>query len=212
MELAQWSEDKFCLFQNHFMRKALLFTTAFLSFAIARSQVNQGSVLVGGNIGFGSGKIEGPSYSSSYSSNQVILNPSLGFAIRQNTILGFGINYGHSKIEGGFDRTTNLFGGSIFLRKYLPLGKSFNAFGETLAYFDKSEDEEISGSSTFNSKSTVAELSFHPGISYSLTNKFQLEVGINSLAEISYTRRENTNTPNSQSNQTTRFFSLTTAS
>src|ERR1043165_4021963 len=103
------------------MKKILVFSLLFILFTSASySQINKGSVLLGGNIGFSTNKTK----DTSLENNSVSILPVIGIAIKQNLIVGINFSYAHNKnnlyvtssqVEG------ESYGAGIFLRKYIPL-------------------------------------------------------------------------------------------
>ena len=171
------------------MRKLLLvLTTCFLSAISVHSQINKGSVLLGGGINFGTWKDKDSLMDRT--SNSITLFPAIGLAFKTNTIAGVQLTYSHSRVNPTFPGnpvyTSNAYGGELFLRKYKPLGKGFYLFGQAgLAY---RESRHISTLPTFKdkqvSKSITAEL--HPGIAFAVSKRFHLEIGLNDLVNMRY--------------------------
>ncbi len=82
------------------MKKVIL---AFLSIAVcalfASAQIIKGSALLGGGLNFGSNKSEAPNGSESKQTTYAV-NLSAGSAVKENTIVGGSLNYGHSIQKG----------------------------------------------------------------------------------------------------------------
>lgn len=189
-------------FQNQqLMRKTLLFLFACLFInSFVQAQIKKGTILLGGNISAGSSKFEIKSpLHSEQKSHGITINPSIGFTIKENLVLGGGGIYGYSSSkESNSKSTNNLYGAHIFLRKYLTLGKGFYLFGDGSVYFNKSKNDNTSnGLKTSTAKTTSIGMSFYPGISYAVNNRFHLEVGLNNLAYINYQNQKYTAGSNS---------------
>src|SRR4051812_14967137 len=129
------------------MNKILPLALLCLFFSSATdAQIKKGSLLLGGDISFSKNKGSydyQPSYD--YSTKGLTLNPSLGVAIKENTIVGAGLSYGKTWFQSSnsnSDRKSDGKGAQLYIRKYMPLGKGFYLFGQSGAYVNKSKDEE----------------------------------------------------------------------
>lgn len=107
------------------MKKTILFSAALLFLVIfTHAQVTKGSIFLGGGIGIGTSK----NRFTDKENVSVSITPSVGYAIKQNTILGINLLYSHSKSyydPSNGEQVNNSNGISIFGRKYLVLGKGF---------------------------------------------------------------------------------------
>jgi hypothetical protein len=197
-------------FQNQqLMRKTLLFLFACLFInSFVQAQIKKGTILLGGNISASSSKTEtSTTIPSEQKSRGINISPSLGFTIKENLILGGGVNYGYSSsTEQSFKRTNNNYGANLFLRKYLTLEKGFYLFGEGSAFVNKANTEDKnSGTISSSNKFLTVGLNFNPGVSYAVNNRFHLEVGLNNLGYISYQKQKYTSGSNTSK---TNSFSL----
>src|SRR5687768_15131500 len=103
------------------MRKVyLLIFTAVLTTNFVHAQIPKGSTWLGGSLGFYHS--EDNTYSdeiAKYSS--LSINPSIGKAIKDNTVLGLGVRYLRQKSEhmnNYHERTANYYTLEVFGRKY----------------------------------------------------------------------------------------------
>jgi len=107
------------------MKKILAFSFLFALFASAlHSQINEGSVLLGGNVGFSTNEAK----DTSLKNNSVSISPVAGIAVKQNLVVGISFSYGHNKNNlnaPGAQVEGESFGVGIFARKYITLGKGF---------------------------------------------------------------------------------------
>lgn len=79
------------------------------------------------------------------------------------------------------------------MRKYLPLGKGFYLFGESLIFFSEAKSEPLNSSgSPIQNNYTATGLNFYPGISYAVNRKIHLEIAMNSLVSIGYSSQKTT--------------------
>jgi hypothetical protein len=201
------------------MKKILLFTiiSATISF-VANAQISKGSVLLGGGLNVSNTKYENNNLpvADKTHDNNTSINPAIGIAIKDNLIVGIALNYGHSENTTNSSSTQirkikyNSYGAGVFLRKYLPLGKSFYLFGQgDLNYTDNKQSDNYIPSSGFSStqKGWNVSLSFSPGISYALTKKFHLETSLSNLLALRYEQyRFNTVSNGTQTSQERRSF------
>ena len=113
------------------MKTNLFFSCIFvLLTSVLHSQINKGSVLLGGNVGFSTNKAK----DTSLENNSVSITPVAGIAVKQNLVVGFSLSYAHNKDNlntVNYETKSESYGAGIFIRKYVPLGKGFYLFGET---------------------------------------------------------------------------------
>lgn len=173
----------------------LLFAAALPSFA----QITKGSILLGGNLSFSSIKTE-PSIGNEYTTRSYWVGPSIGAALKENRVFGVGLLAGKTKTgdsQNGLEYSN--YGGLIYYRPYLPLGKNFFLFGQTSAAFTTSNNtHHINGVLLDQQKQDVFSLSLYPGVSYAVNEKIHLEVGINNLVQLSYVNTEITTNSNTR--------------
>jgi len=172
------------------MKKILAFSFLFALFASAlHSQINEGSVLLGGNVGFSTNEAK----DTSLKNNSVSISPVAGIAVKQNLVVGISFSYGHNKNNlnaPGAQVEGESFGVGIFARKYITLGKGFYLFGETgLNYFSFSYTYTYSSQKT-ELKAQNININLYPGISYAVSKKLQLEVGLPQLVTLGYSKNK----------------------
>jgi len=195
------------------MKKVILLTAASLCIAaISNAQITKGSKLLGLDFGAGYNKSgEGLNESKQSHFN---FNPSLGFAIKENSVLGFRVNYGHGKMTtGGIspERKTTEYGAGVFLRRYLQLGKKVYLFGEGAADYNYSYSKDANNGYKYTSQSNSITLSAYPGLSYTATKRLMIDAGLNRLVAIGYSNSKSTQTtPNSTSVSKNSSFGLST--
>ena len=178
------------------MKKVILLTAASLCIAaISNAQITKGSKLLGLDFGAGYNKSgEGLNESKQSHFN---FNPSLGFAIKENSVLGFRVNYGHGKMTTGGtspERKTTEYGAGVFLRRYLQLGKKVYLFGEGAGDYNYSNSKDAGNGYAYTSKTNSVTLSAYPGFSYAATKRLMIDAGLNRLVAIGYSASESTQT------------------
>jgi hypothetical protein len=121
------------------MKKILLSTiiSATISF-VANAQISKGSVLLGGGLNISKIKSEN-STPPSPETNQTnfSINPAIGIAIKENLVFGVLLSYGNSENTYGSpsqvqENDYSSYGGGVFLRRYLVLGKDFMPLGKEI--------------------------------------------------------------------------------
>jgi hypothetical protein len=177
------------------MKRIILLTSVSLSVLFSQAQITKGSFFLGGNIGAGSQRstYTSPNYQPYDTRTTTInLNPSFGIAIKDNTVAGISLGFGHTFYNfkdslNSQDQKNNTYGGGFYLRKYLPLGKGFYLFGEGDALYSYSNSvNSPDGNSRTITKNSSAGIYFYPGVSYTVSKHFQLEIGLNNLVSINY--------------------------
>ncbi|OQP64974.1 hypothetical protein A3860_19700 [Niastella vici] len=178
---------------------------AFSLFTTAHAQINKGAVLTGTSIGYSQSK--GNISSSDLKSKSFAVSPAVGIAIKENLVAGIRFDYlknTQKNVYGSnntYDDEAKNYGGSLFIRRYVPLISRLYVFGEgsasytnaretnTQAYYTSTNERKIKGWST--------GLHITPGISYGVCKKFLVEFGYNSLLNASYGKIKSTynNTP-----------------
>lgn len=187
------------------MKKIVLLTFSILFIAfVAQAQINKGAVMLGGGISLSKGKsaseTNGTPNNSSSSQFNTFIYPTFGIAIKQNTVAGINLNYRHAQDKANnspSETKQQTYGAGLFVRRYMPLGKNFYLFGEAaLGYYKSKYTYEVINNNTPYSKqqnnNTSVSLHLYPGISYAVSQRFQLEVSINNLFDLSYNKTEQT--------------------
>lgn len=195
------------------MKKVItLFSFVAIS-ASAFSQLGKGSILLGGDLVFDSRKSEQEIAPFNEGTRKyLLLQPTVGIAIRENLFAGATLRYGRSRDEqklSGYENTDEQFGGGVFLRKYQPLGKSgFFVFGQAGLNLDfrRVETVAVLGVNDSRQRSQTVGIYVQPGISYEVSKRFQLETGLSNLATLSFysektKTRTNSSSPYTDSNK-----------
>jgi len=172
------------------MKKSLFFSCLFvLLTSVLHSQINKGSVLLGGNIGFSTNKAK----DTSLKNNSVLVTPVAGIAVKQNLIVGILLSYGHSESNMTYpsaETEYKSYAAGIFVRKYVPLGKGFYFFGETGLNYQNYSDTYDYTSQKNELKGQSISIDLYPGVSYAVSKNFQLEFGIPQLVSLGYSKTE----------------------
>jgi hypothetical protein len=195
------------------MKAILLTIAAFLSLVIStNAQISKGSVLLGGSLSLESSKTTNVGIlpeTSEY--NSFSFSPSIGKAIAENKIVGVGLYYGHGGNEnsGQSKVVRNDYGGFVYYRKYLTLGKGFFLFGQSTFSADAGK-EKYSYDQTPTQDVRFFSLSFSlsPSVSYAVNKKLHLEAGLNQLVGVNYQHRKVKTLAQSPFSSTTNSFGL----
>ena len=159
--------------------------------SISFSQINKGSVLLGGGLTINNNKVEDAD--PARKSNYVSITPAVGIAVKQNTVAGIQLTYWNSNdnIYTALQKDERTgYGAEVFLRKYLTLGKGFYVFGQGGVQYNNSKYTNTNPNYKTEQKGWSMGLNLYPGISYAVTKKFHLEAGLAQLANLSYSKAE----------------------
>jgi hypothetical protein len=176
-----------------------VFYTAILMLFVASSasaQISKGKVLLGGNVGFTQYKNETTNTTGYNYPSQTFLNisPSIGKVIRENLVLGVQAGIRTQKAKYLPQNTVSknkYYDGGLFLRRYVPLLKSFYFFGHSAANFSAQKgSESYQDQMRSKTKGWSTSVSLYPGLAYAITRKFYVEAALNNLLVASYGRSE----------------------
>jgi hypothetical protein len=188
------------------MQFKISLVVSFLLVAMSASaQINQGAILIGGNLSFSREE----SNSFQQMANRFTFSPAIGKAIKENLIVGVDLTYSRQKSYGVgnsfFNFNSKTYGGGIFLRSYKVVAKNFYLFGQGRigTYFQ--QDEETNNTSSRKSATLGINIAIYPGIAYEITKKLQLEAGFPELFYVGYTSGRSTYNPGSGPNRTRGF-------
>lgn len=169
----------------------------------SQAQIDKGSVLLGTSIGYSQIKSKnGVSSGNNTKSQSFIVSPAVGVAIKENLVAGIRFNYMKTTQKSNYDYAnyynsdTKNYGGSIFIRRYVPLISRLYVFGEGNASYniirETTTQGYYSGKNERKAKGWNTGLSITPGISYGVCKKVQVELGFNSLLSASYGKTKTT--------------------
>jgi hypothetical protein len=179
--------------------KIFLLAITFFAGISAAAQISKGSHFLGGDVSFGSSDNKtidlnnNQSYSKYSSFN---FYPSLDWVFKDNMVAGARIllsfySYNYKQTSSGNNTKQNNIGASIYVRKYLPLGKSFFLFGDASLGGQSNYSKQINRA-TQNYYSIVKGYSInamiYPGISYQVNKSLFLDVALNNLVTLGYIR------------------------
>ena len=176
------------------MKKLLLSAFAVSLAFLSQAQITRGTTFIGGAIGIGhSGSTGGDttvSYQNQHSSNYSIA-PTFGLAVKDDLVFGVSLGYGHSNNDYEASNSpvnkSNSYFGSLFLKKYKPLGKGFSLFGQGSLGFTWSRTSSDYPQQYSSSQTSFGpSLSLMPGVAYRVGRHLQAEATLPGLAVINY--------------------------
>lgn len=182
------------------MKKALHFAFAFLLFTTAvNAQITKGDLFLGGTVGYSQGNAKNTNdYFSGVPTKQraFTITPAIGKVIRTNLVLGVQANiltqnqtYENYAANNQVTKFKNEnYGGGVFLRKYVPLGKNFYFFGQGISEYNVFKSSQILNINQAYIKGNgwSINVSAYPGLAYAITKKFHIETGFYNLVMIGY--------------------------
>jgi hypothetical protein len=174
------------------------FTALLVLITVGSSaQIKKGSIFLGGDLGLSgnSTRLVENSPVTKSSSAGFNISPVLGKAIKDNLLAGVGVYYSinnqkQTAPNGVSENKVNYYGGSIWLRKYYNLSKSFYLFLNGSLNVNASKQETKYKPQPNLSKATGfgINVNVYPGVAYQMRKNFFLEASLNSLASLSYAR------------------------
>lgn len=154
---------------------------------------------MGGDVGFFSSdyKSNNPSDHSFYPKySSFNLSPSFACVVRDNVVLGVRLvfssyNYDYNQNPPLIHNNVNNIGASIYVRKYLPLVKAFFVFADASLGGQSNYRKDLNNGipDYFHTvKGYSISAMIYPGVSYQVTKCLFLEMALNNLVTLGYTR------------------------
>jgi len=192
--------------------KFLTLIAAFLGIV----SISKAQLFIGGSVGYNTtgGKNEytpktGASKETDLTKTRSLeLSPKIGYEINDKFSAGLGFVIGSEKVKAdddNYNKTTTI-GFAPFLRYYAFKKNNFGIFAEaTLGLNSANEKNTIAGSTTDGDKIFTKYFNIAPCISYTLSDKFELEAAINvlKLSYVSKTTKSETPAGSDNENKTT---------
>lgn len=184
-----------------------LYSFLIVSFLVAKPaycQFEKGQKIVGGYVGFSSGKSDNV-YTSNYTTaySNVSVNPSFGWFNKPNVLWGIGVSYGfnYQKNKTSFMSPDanriwrNSLGINIFSQKFFTLTHGFFFTVNTIGGLGYGFGKQINTVNNIESKATNSEygisLGVSPGLSYRLTSRLLFDATLSNLLYIGYSYNQN---------------------
>ncbi|MDB5251516.1 MAG: Autotransporter beta-domain protein [Flaviaesturariibacter sp.] len=184
----------------------LLVLSASILFSNANAQINKGSVLLGGGLNISTTK--STQGGSEQTQRFLTFAPSIGVAVRANTVVGLNVDFGSSRyVNASGNSRAHTYGGGVFVRRFLPLGKNVYLAGEAAlgyAHTNRTTVLATPASPIAREVSDQLSLGFTPSVTYAVGKRFQLQASINQLFGAYYaksTQRQDSNPANELSSK-----------
>jgi len=165
-------------------QKILLFAFFLCTFIVTThaQQISKGSIWLGGNISYNQNKTDNENDPDT-KTQSLSIAPAIGKAVSDNLVAGVRLSYLYNKfITDGNSYDERQYGGSVFVRRYLPVISRLYVFGEGSVGASHYRGGQMKGGSF-----TIA---LTPGVSVGINKKLQLETGFNSLFNTYYMKRK----------------------
>lgn len=162
------------------MKKLLLSLVAVAAFAVStQAQTEKGKILLGGNVGFSSSKVDGVNKSDIGFS----VIPSAGYFVSDNIAIGTGVGYTYDKMVS--KKTLNqAFEVAPFGRYYVGLSDQFKFFGQLSVPMSFGNNKVVDADGKVGSKvasTTDIGVTVAPGFAFFPTKKIGIEFSVNGL-------------------------------
>ncbi|HWJ26953.1 MAG TPA: hypothetical protein VNS32_10455, partial [Flavisolibacter sp.] len=124
-------------------------------------------------------------------STNLIIGPSIGLAVKDNSVVGVKLQYGHTfnsntATTTSSDKNYSYLTG-IYFRRYMILGKGFYLFGEADANYSTSKKSYTYPTNENKDVTQQGGISLSPGIAYTVSKRMHLEISMNDLFNIGFT-------------------------
>ncbi len=169
------------------MKKLLLSMVAIAGLAFTtQAQTEKGNVMLGGNLGFNSSKVDGANKSDVNFS----VVPTVGYFISDNIAIGTGVGYNYDKKVSNKNLNQS-FEVSPFGRYYVGLSDQFKFFGQLsvpMAFGNNKlvDDQGEVADDKYESTTNIG-VNLAPGLAFYPTKKIGIELSVNGLGYNHYT-------------------------
>lgn len=180
------------------MKKIVTFSIIVLLAFNASAQFNKGNKVLGLGLNFNSSTIQRQDNNLTQNTKEQLSNLSLelGFATRQNLVMGFYLNGGFGTSENEYGNPVSTVfksklynvGGGLFVRNYKKIGGDFFVFGDIRAGINSAETKNVISEFVEYKRSAVSA-GIYPGLAYKWNNKFLLELRFADLLSINYVQQ-----------------------
>lgn len=162
------------------MKKLLLSVVAVAGLVYgANAQTEKGKVILGGNVGFNSTKVEGAAKSDvSFS-----VVPSVGYFVDNNFAIGTGVGYNYNK-QVSENTLNQAFVVAPFGRYYVGLSEQFKFFGQLSVPMAFGNNKIVNDNGDTGAKvasTTSIGVNIAPGFAFFPTKRIGIEVSVNGL-------------------------------
>ncbi len=166
----------------------LFFYTFFFFLSTSFSQLNKGTILLGGDVSYNTqSSTNGPATSKT---ENFTFSPTIAVAVKKNVFWGGSVLFSSINNKpapvNAFSKH-NSYGADLFFRKYKLVKNKFYVFIEAgLSYGIAKEKFRQNPDYFFDSKRITTGLNISPGVSLAVSKKLYLESGFNNIAHLGY--------------------------
>ncbi len=162
------------------MKKLLLSLVAVAGLAFTtQAQTEKGKIMLGGNVGFSSSKVDGAD-KSDFSFSVI---PSAGYFISNNFAIGTGVGYTYNKEVSDLN-LNQAFKVAPFGRYYVGLSDQFKFFGQLSVPMSFGNDKVVDANGDTGAKTattTSIGVNIAPGFAFFPTKRVGIEFSVNGL-------------------------------
>lgn len=173
--------------------KINLLLLAMLTSVVLNAQISKGSLFIGGDLNISGSRYKaGDSPQTTSTNHQYGVSPVLGWAVKENLIVGGRLLVSISRTSyepQSTESNAHSFGGGVFVRKYLPLGKSFYLFGDAglIGQYNYMEQINVQQPAFYSEqKGFSIAATLYPGVAYQVKKSLFLEASLNNLVSLNY--------------------------
>jgi outer membrane protein len=163
------------------MKKLLLSLVAVAALTFgANAQTEKGKIILGGNVGFNSSKVDGASKADVNFS----VVPSVGYFVSDNFAIGTGVGYEYEKTVSANRGQLEAFKVAPFGRYYVNLTDQFKFFGQLsvpLAFGSLKSVEANGDTGSKYASTTSIGVNVAPGFAFFPNKKIGIEFSVNGL-------------------------------
>ena len=175
------------------MRKLLFVVACTGSSYALQAQITKGSVLLGGRLEYVTENLKSANSADEMKQRYVTISPAAGLAVKDNLLFGVDVHFQTSKTQNINNNTTvsqssRSFGGGVFLRPYVVLGRNFYLFAEGRSGLTFFKEKYGNNAQYPQTKGYTIYLSIYPGISYAINRRFHVETGFSNMAYSNFRR------------------------
>ncbi len=176
------------------MKINLLFILLFSS-SLLNAQIQKGAIFIGGDFSVNGNKATTTNPNNYPAKNTALwISPSIGWVVKENIVVGGNLLLSYFQNEQQPTVTFNKgnrIGGGIWMRKYLPLGKSFYLFGNAGLSVQSIYNKYTIVQQPYYSreKGYTVNAALTPGLSYQIKKSLFLELALNNLISLGFERK-----------------------
>ena len=187
------------------MKVKLLIITLFI-FSLSNAQIKKGNLFIGGDVYLSiSNATNINANNENTRSSSFGFSPSIGWVTKDNLVVGATIlsNFTNNEYSPDGNNKSYRIGAGIWMRKYLPIGKSFYLFGNGMLAAQPVYSYNSNSIQPGNKESSFSiDINVVPGIAYQVNKGLFLEAALNNLFSLGYRRTiieyQNANNTNSK--------------